>query len=73
MKNFQRAHPKLKIFLGVFFLLIITSFVYSANWQTSTQTEFGAGNYSEITRNSDHIELSATKVSGTYTSKIFDA
>lgn len=62
---------KFLLLLGI--LTILFTSVYAATFITKTEADFNNGTYVNTTYNTDHVELQGANLSGTYTSKIFDA
>lgn len=61
-----------KILLFVFVFLVLSSFTYAISWNTTNQTDFDLGIYSNTSYNAtiSAVVLNATYLLGTYTSEI---
>lgn len=72
LMNIMKKVKKIIAFAILMYILILTT-VFGLTFEDSTQTSFNNGTYNNTIHNGTALILSGTNLSGTYTSRIFDA
>jgi len=73
MKNLKKSVFNLRLILVLVSLIILASLVYALNFNDLIQSDFNNGIYNNTQYNSIGVILSGNNLTGTYTSRVFDA